>query len=560
MDFAGDHRDGQPSRGQLFSVFEGLTRRSVPDSALLRPSRRGPAGGPSASNRLGDLGVMAALFGCGVLSAIVFASWRRDPFDTLDFSEFLPQLQQVSGFWSQWGRLALYYASQGRVAEVVYGFIAANYHFFGLDPLGWQVTRSLLMLLLPPAAYLVLRRFGAGRLASLIGASVYSVGAIPAAGWLRLTGEPLGALFLLGATALAHGWSDSRQGLRRILMLALCLVGMLFSKETLVACLPFLCVVATFWSGDNLLRPPRVPRASLQFWETCIVCCLLLGAVFLWAASLQRSDAYAALYGASALSTRSIATRAFGTALPVFYYTDLWRLLIFPPNLVFLACLAIGLAGLIRPRVANRTVKRKLLVSALLPLAGLLVYLPWPRFEPFYAIPFLFGLALAIAVLVDATALSLRSRLVLILCWLFVLAGSALNAIGLARYTSAHRHLNHEIARHIALYGPADTIVVVSTDLTVQAWQNPAATLGRYARAVGLTTELPTLLDLECRTDLRPERSSDKPRYVEFIFVGPCGTTPKASRGIERSFTYFDWATLTFERAAERVAIVEPSR
>jgi hypothetical protein len=413
------------------------------------------------------------------------------------------------------------------------------------------------MLVLPPSVYLVLRRLGARQVGSLIGGSLYAMGSVPAAAWLRLTGEPIGTLFLLGAAALAHGWSDAQPSKRRMVALALCLTGMLFSKETLVACLPFLCGIAMCWSAKTDLTRPRLTPWTMQFVGICLATCVVLGVALLWAASLQRPDAYSTLYGASVISSRGILTRGTQLALPVSYYTDLWRLLVFPPNFVFVSCIVLGLVGLMRGRQHNQTTAGKLLISGSLPAAGIAVYLPWPRFEHFFWLPFLFGIALGIAVLVDSSTSGARSRLFVILCWLFVLTGSGLHAFGLAQQTKAQRRLNYAVAREIAIFEPTDSVLIASGNLTSQPWQNPAATLSRYVRAVGLTPVPPILVDTECRDGQRFIPGSEASYRVAMVYESGCGHAPHATRTIEHAFRYFEWSGLTFARGVQRVAVIE---
>ena len=197
-----------------------------------------------------------------VLCLGVYQPWSREPFDLLDFSEFLLQLRAEHGFADRFAKLATYYASQGRVNEIGYGLIAGSYQFFGLDPLGWQVVRTLPMLLIPPVAYLVLRRYGATGFGAAVGASLFLVGSVPASAWLRQTGEPVGTLFMLGAAAAACGTVNASSAWPRALAIGLCATGMLLSKETLVACLPFLLLTAACWTSRGEVRAPRFRLAD----------------------------------------------------------------------------------------------------------------------------------------------------------------------------------------------------------------------------------------------------------------------------------------------------------
>jgi hypothetical protein len=528
------------------AASQGLTAQRAVEALSSRPRRA-------------ELWAPIVLCAFGLLSIVVFTPWRRGPFDTLDFSEFLLNLERHTGFWAQWAGLANYYAGQGRVNEIGYGIIAANYHFFGRDPLGWQVVRCIQVALLPPASYVVLRKFGAGRLGSLIGASFYAVGTIPAAAWLRQTGEPLGTLFMLAGAIMAHGWAESPRSARRTIVLTVCLTCMVLCKETLVACLPFLCLVAACWSAENRVHAPRFGRRTAHFAAACLVACLVLGAAMLWASLRRQADAYAALYGTSILGSLDVIGRVAQAILPDSHHADLQMLLASPPNFVFIVCVGAGLAVMFRLLDVRRRLMPKLAIAASLLVAGILVYLPWPRFELFYAIPFFFGVVLAVALLVDASAVGPRSRLILIVCWLFILTGSALQGFGLAQITYASRELNYVVATQIARYSALDTVVITSATLTRQSWQNPAATLSRYARAVGLTARPPVLVDHDCRAHWPVEFTALPEHAIEFVYEASCGRVSEATRTIEKPFRYFDWATLKFQADVQRVSILEPT-
>jgi hypothetical protein len=504
--------------------------------------------------------VLVVLCGFALLSSAIFLTWRVEPFDILDFSEFLPLLHQGSGFWDRWHRLAVYYATQGRVAEVVYGFITANYQFFGVDSTGWQVMRAVPMLLIPPFVYFVLRRFGASGLAALIGASLFTVGSISTSAWLRLSGEPLGTLFLLGAATIAQAWPTSSAGRRHTLALAVCLTGLVFSKEALVSCFPFLCVVAVGWLGKGGSRASASSRATLKFLAVCLLIALVLGAALLLAASMKRADAYISLYGSPDFTAGAIITRLAQLSLPTTYYTDLHTLLFFPPNLVFLSCMTYGLVAVVRARRNAQVLLRKLLLALSLPLAGILVYLPWPRYELFYWLPFLLGTALGVALIVDANASSARSRIIIILCWLFVLCGSALHAFGVAELTRAQRRLNYAVAQELARLERSDTVLIASGNLTSQPWQNPAATFSRYVRALNLTAAPPVALDFDCARSASLPLASELRGRLTLLYESGCGQVAGADRILQQTFRYFDWSKLNLASGVQRVAVIERDR
>jgi len=221
---------------------------------------------------------------------------------------------------------------------------------------------------------------------------------------------------------------------------------------------------------------------------------------------------------------------------------------------VAIACLgaASSLLGDVRRQVAG-----KLLIASTLPIACLAVYAAWPRFEMFYALPFLFGISLGLAVLVGELARDPRWRAALAACWLVVLAGSALIAIGQARFVRARREVNYMLALELARYPSTDTVAIAGAGLTPQSWQNPAATLVRYAVAIGATRTPPQLRDVDCAAASALAKAPRRTTRM-FVYVGGCPGLESSDRTIERPYAYFDWSALSLKAAPYRVAVFAP--
>ncbi|MGH7579510.1 MAG: hypothetical protein ACREM9_05010, partial [Gemmatimonadales bacterium] len=266
----------------------------------------------------------------------------------------------------------------------------------------------------------------------------------------------------------------------------------------------------------------------------------VLAGALAWAHMVRQQDAYAALYGSARWVDNLWAGRVLPLILPVSFQTrHPLELILFPPNLVFLGVLCTGVVT--SWRWPNRAlVHSKLLIALTLPSAGLLVYLPWPRFEFFYGLPFLVGISLCVALLLGELGLDSRWKLGLTLCWVFMLAGTALIAVGQARYKRAQREVNHALALDLSRHRPTDTAFVASAGMTPQRWQNPAATLGRYAIATHAAAHPPALQDVHC--DSIPAFIGQRPRRgTLYVYVGWCGEVGTPDRRIEKSFSYFDW-------------------
>jgi hypothetical protein len=227
----------------------------------------------------------------------------------------------------------------------------------------------------------------------------------------------------------------------------------------------------------------------------------------------------------------------------------------FPVNLVFLALLTAGL--IVCSRSANRgQVMGKLLIAATLPLGGLLVYLPWPRFEAFYGLPFLVGVALWVAILLGQLGIRARWKVGIATCWLVVLGGSAIVAAGKARYTRARREANHALVYDLLKRSPGDTVFIASPALSTQAWQNPAATLARYVVAVRAGETTPVLVDVDCERAAAFARRP-RPRTTLYVDAGVCGSLRAPDRQIRTSFSRIDGNSLRVKPAPVIVNVFE---
>jgi hypothetical protein len=363
-------------------------------------------------------------------------------------------------------------------------------------------------------------------------------------------------LFFLGATGLACGFTRAGASWRRTAALSVCIAGMLLSKETLVACIPFLVLIASCWEANGQLRAFRFGLGTLQVSAACGIAVAVLALALVWAHSLRRADAYAGLYGSIPVGENLWGGRLLPQILPVTVAAGGVRdLLLFPANLVFAGLLCAGL--ILSTRWPERDqVYRKLLIASTLPIAGLLVYLPWPRFELFYGLPFLLGASLWVAILLGHPGLDGRWRAGLTVCWLLVLTVSAVTAAELAGYTRARREANHALAVELSTRDPTDTVFVASARLAPQAWQNPAATLGRYALATHIARGMPALIDVTC-DQVADAAGRWRQGTALYVYVGGCGGMGTPDRKIEKPFSFLDWSSARVRTEAFRVDVFE---
>jgi hypothetical protein len=170
---------------------------------------------------------------------------------------------------------------------------------------------------------------------------------------------------------------------------------------------------------------------------------------------------------------------------------------------------------------------------------GAAVYLPWRRFEAFYAIPFLVGPAgiLAIAGRGLMGASPARTGLVSFV-FVALLSFPGLSAFGEASLRTATRWVNWEVARSVFELGPADSLHFAVPDLPDQEWQGRGPTIARYSAAVfGGPAAVPST-DRTCQ-DVGG-RLGQAPTQREFVvsYHHWCGALPNADVTVTREFPF----------------------
>jgi hypothetical protein len=235
----------------------------------------------------------------------------------------------------------------------------------------------------------------------------------------------------------------------------------------------------------------------------------------------------------------------------------LLRPLLFPGNLLLAVVLFTGLAVALR-HGDRRDTWARVALAASLPLAGALLYLPWPKFEQFYGLPFLLAPALLLAGAIDAIGKRwprgvwiARGAVVL------ALAAHGLNATQGARESAARRVVNAKVAGILATSPRGDTIVVASPYRVQQAWQGTGPTLSRYAAATHHGIARRPAVDVACTEAGRRYRFGlGNATLVSYSDM--CGTLPRTDFTVRETYSYIDWATLSVRRDSLRADVLLP--
>jgi hypothetical protein len=493
--------------------------------------------------------VLGALAGL----AIAILTYRPDralPFDILDFSEFLPLLQGIDSFSERTRALIDYYASQGRANLVPYVLMSAKWSWFGDWSPGWQWSRFTVMAGCVLLAFRLLSRLGATPMGALLGASLFFVHPAAARGWIRLTmAEPLGTLLLLLLCLWVLGRRRGGWPWAPVIVLVPLI---LLTKEMLVAtlALPVALLCLTDDAG-RLARPSLRPVAVRFFVLAAVVSAIVLVPIVMVMLSVQGA-AFSAQYGSAWRSAGDTIASWLATIITF----DPSRT--FPPRAMGLALISLllllgwGWWSLLRDASRRREHLGLLGLGLGFPLIGAIAYAPWPAYQGFYAIPFLFGTSILVAFAEKGLESSSRvARTGWLGGFAVLLLASLADANGQAGRAAASQHVHQRVAQRVASLA-VDTVLVASDRVVTQEWQGLGPTLARYAAATA--HPWPPTRDTPCTGIDALDPGAARLAIVHYSSL--CPLNRDESPIVER-YARFDPARLSFVRDSLRVDVVQ---
>jgi len=499
-----------------------------------------------------------------VLALVLYRPWTDLPFDIWDFREFLPVLKAQDGVMAQFHALREYYAPHGRMNLLFYGSFVVQWQWFGLDPAGWQWWRFVLMTVALVLAYRLIRRFRFSPPAAAAGAALFIASSSVQRGWVQLLAEPQVLCLLLVAALLATRYQEARHWLPRAVAIAGLVLGVLLSKEVVgVLALPILLVALVDWRRGELARP-LLSRRNVGLSLFLAAAVLAIGAALMAVRQEPAAQGYAMAYGSAPLSFGTLATSLGRVLLPHQVAEHLLLGLIYPANVAFIILLALGwYHRLARPVGSRWTELQRLAAMLLVPVCGALVYWPWPKWDSFYGLPFLFGSALLVAAAVEELGRRGGGHRWLAGAAVLVLVGySGIAADRSVRAATAMLRVNADLAGALADLGPAGRVVIVGQTEGPRALPVRGFELKAYAAAVDLAPldALPAVLEAAC--EAIPSLLAGRAGQVMVVsYSYGCGRLPGAGTSWQRSFTYRDWLTLgrrTGTIAADLVVVSAP--
>jgi hypothetical protein len=219
--------------------------------------------------------------------------------------------------------------------------------------------------------------------------------------------------------------------------------------------------------------------------------------------------------------------------------------LLFPANLLFLGIVALGW----RERFIGSGDRRRVAIELgwiiAIPLVGALTYLPWPKYDGFYALPFFFAAVLAFGCAVSALELrggGYRHAVRIATC--LAIGYLALGARRSVAASGAALQLNVSLARNLRAFRSHDTVIVAGPRVGPRALPVLGNELREYAIAMRYAppAELPQVRDVDCETGGRLLREG-LGRSVLASYSYGCGPFSDPSARLTARYRYRDWLT-----------------
>ncbi len=486
----------------------------------------------------------ATVAGPLLLALLLYQPWRELPLDVWDFQEFLPILGAHDGVVSRFGALVSYYASHGRMNVLFYASIVLEHELFGIRALGWQIARFVVMAGNLVLLHLVVRQIGLTRSASAAALTLVVVATPAVRAWLQLMAEPLVVMLLLIGLLAAIDYATSDHWPRRAAVILGVIASIFLTKEVDGVLGTVLVLVA-------IVAPWRA-RASIQ-WRArrnivlAVAAAGIAGAVLfalLVVRAMPTATGYGMAYGSGTMSLARLIELAGASLMPVRPAAGIAAGLAYPVNLV---AAVVAVTGAMLAYRRGMTRLGVVIVAGFAPAAlGALAYLPWAKFDTFYALPFFLGAVLLLAAAVDQLDRIPRwgaglSTAVIVVFGLY----GAFPAQRSTEAAAASLRLNDVLARTLGRFGENDTVVVLGPMTGARSLPVKPDELRNYAVALGHVTadQGPEVIAAECDA-YHPDRAIAGTHLAYVSYSYGCGRFPAPVLSIASPFTWRDWKTL----------------
>lgn len=344
----------------------------------------------------------AAVFTTALLvlaTSLAYGPWIAAPFDKA-ISDFFPLLPADGGFRAGAGALHDYYKADGRFTPVYMTVLALEWTMFRDRTLGWQLFAFALIAADVILAAWLFVRLRITPLAAGLGAGLLLLcrAIAPPILFVHWIAEPFATGLMLVAAHLSLSLHVRQHYAARLLAIALLFIACVWTKETFVAVAPFLVLLGACHAGSGAWSPPRPDRRTIGVVMVIALAALVAAIPVIMVRLSAPAAAYGAAYGMNlgSIGLRDVLTVAEVMTMPNPSARP------YPTNVLLvvlgLACLVVAWRGW----RGGKSTPWPWLVAASLPLAGFLIYLPWPSLGAWYGIPYLVGTGMFLALGLDS--------------------------------------------------------------------------------------------------------------------------------------------------------------
>ena len=480
-----------------------------------------------------------------LLAALVYRPWEARALPLTDFGTFLPLLDRNESLWSQMVTITSYYSDEGRLCIFPYLIFVLAGNAFGMSAPGWYWTYFVLNAVVIALGWTVLRRTAVSRTATGLGLALWATMSATPEVWIRPTGEPIALIFFLIALYNAIDFGGSTDWRRRIAIIAICSVGIIFSKEMLVALLPagWLMSRVSFdgrsWSWNRW--------ASRDTWLLAVTTAAVVASMVPvgYVALTAPPDNYAAQFGDAESPFGLVLKRLEIVLIPTLPALEKFKQLTNDPAWIFLLLLPslIWIRMIVGGLVKGGKGKLWPIVIALVWLTlGIASYMPWPGGDAFYMVPFAFGAMFGASHALDAMMGGSRAARIgtVAVCGMILCITSVESNTVVQRYR-LRAHLNGDLIENIAAGGdPRYLVAAVRVRPEVERW-GWARNLEGFAKfAKG--TKVGEARDLTC--DEARKALESNPGMVVVSRERGCGRLTESSQAIDEVTYRAQWPWL----------------
>lgn len=492
---------------------------------------------------------LIALVWLGV-ALLTYRPWALLPFDIWDFQEFIPRLRAHDSGFEQLRSLLVYYADQGRFNAALYAFLVIQWNLFGEAAAGWQLLRFAVMLLDVALVWVLLHRMGMSWFGAAAGAGLL-LGGVPAyRNWVQILGEPQALAALVLAALAALGFQRARRWGWHAGAIVVLLAFVMLSKEVLgVLGIPIV-ILACCWTPDGRFGRPGLSRRNVVLSALVLLLALTVLVTLVSIRSRPSAVGYGMAYGTGELSVARFLQNFAASVLPSWRAGDDSIRLLYPANPLFILIVALGWIPRLLDARTRAGASPKLGWFLCFPLLGVLAYLPWPKFDSFYALPFFLGAVMLFGQAVTWIEQEGRvHRVGVRIAALLVVAYLGLSTQRSSATSLAALRLNVALAKRLPAFAAYDSVVIVGPRAGPRRLPVLAAELRGYAVAMEYGTEqaMPRMRDLECSEGPAVLRET-RARVVLVTYSYGCGLLPRPSLRMQAEYQYRDWVSLATVR------------